>query len=108
MILADPVHPGEFIKQMYMIPNRISAIELANSLSVSSTALSKLLNKKSSLSSEMAIRLSIVLGRSAESWINLQTQYDLSKIKTINYDKFKYLKRIEFDKLIKSESPLVV
>lgn len=77
--LYDPVHPGEFIKEMFMEPFEIPAAELAEKLEVSQSALSRLLNGKTDLSYEMALRLSKVIGRSAESWVNMQAQYSLSK-----------------------------
>ncbi|CAM6788580.1 MULTISPECIES: HigA family addiction module antitoxin [Enterobacteriaceae] len=77
--LYDPVHPGEFIREMFMEPFEIPAAELADKLEVSQSALSRLLNGKTDLSYEMALRLSKVIGRSAESWVNMQAQYSLSK-----------------------------
>lgn len=77
--LYDPVHPGEFIKDMFMEPFEIPAAELAEKLEVSQSTLSRLLNGKTDLSYEMALRLSKVIGRSAESWVNMQAQYSLSK-----------------------------
>jgi len=77
--LYDPVHPGEFIKEMFMEPFEVPAAELAEKLDVSQSSLSRLINGKTDLSYEMALRLSKVLGRSAESWVNMQTQYSLSK-----------------------------
>lgn len=74
----NPVHPGEFIRDMYMEPFEISAAELSEKLHVSPSTLSRILNGKSDLSVDMALRLSKVLGRSAESWINMQTRYSLN------------------------------
>ena len=76
--LVDPVHPGVFIREMFMEPLEISAADLSEKLHVSSSTLSRVLNGKADLSVEMALRLSRVLGRSAESWINMQTQYSLN------------------------------
>lgn len=75
--LFEPVHPGEFIREMYMEPFEISAADLSERLHVSPSTLSRVLNRKADLSVEMALKLSRVLGRSAESWINMQTQYSL-------------------------------
>ncbi|MCD9709796.1 HigA family addiction module antitoxin [Klebsiella pneumoniae] len=62
-----------------MEPFEIPAAELADKLDVSQSTLSRLLNGKTDLSYEMALRLSKVVGRSAESWVNMQTQFSLSK-----------------------------
>ncbi|RDT46422.1 HigA family addiction module antitoxin, partial [Enterobacter roggenkampii] len=53
--LYDPVHPGEFIREMFMEPFEIPAAELADKLEVSQSALSRLLNGKTDLSYEMAL-----------------------------------------------------
>ena len=76
--LFDPVHPGVFIREMFMEPFEISAADLSEKLHVSPSTLSRVLNGKADLSVEMALRLSRVLGRSAESWINMQTHYSLN------------------------------
>ncbi|HAY0266724.1 TPA: HigA family addiction module antidote protein [Escherichia coli] len=76
--LVEPVHPGVFIREMFMEPFEISAADLSEKLHVSPSTLSRVLNGKADLSVEMALRLSRVLGRSAESWINMQTQYSLN------------------------------
>lgn len=80
--IFDPVHPGEFIREMYMEPFEIHAADLADRLDVSPSTLSRILNGKTDLSVEMALRLSKVLGRSAESWVSMQAQYSLSKMRT--------------------------
>ncbi|MBL1240103.1 HigA family addiction module antidote protein, partial [Enterobacter hormaechei] len=76
--LYDPVHPGEFIREMFMEPFQTPAAELADNLDVSQSTLSRLLNGKTDLSYEMALRLSKVVGRSAESWVIMQKQCSLS------------------------------
>ncbi|EKL6579920.1 HigA family addiction module antidote protein [Yersinia ruckeri] len=76
--LFEPVHPGEFIREMFMEPFDISAVDLAERLHISPSTLSRVINGKTDLSVEMALKLSKVLGRSAESWINMQAQYSLA------------------------------
>jgi addiction module HigA family antidote len=75
--IFEPIHPGKFIREMFMEPFELSAVDLANSLRISPSSLSRVINGKTDLSVEMALRLSKVLGRSAESWINMQAQYSL-------------------------------
>lgn len=77
MVMYDPPHPGEFITSVYLEPNDISGRELAQSLGVSPSTLSRVLNGTSGVSPSMALRLSKALGRSAESWLAMQTAYDL-------------------------------
>ncbi|HDL6744362.1 TPA: HigA family addiction module antitoxin [Yersinia enterocolitica] len=76
--LFEPVHPGEFIREMFMEPFEISAADLAERLHISPSTLSRVINGKTDLSVEMALKLSKVLGRSPESWISMQAQYSLA------------------------------
>lgn len=80
--MKNPMHPGEFIFLAYMEPLELQAIDLADRLGISQSTLSRILNKKMDISYEMAVRLSTVLGRSPESWVNLQSAYSLDKAKS--------------------------
>jgi antitoxin HigA-1 len=77
MAMHKPPHPGEFIGSVYLEPNGISGRELAAKLGVAASTLRRVLKGSSSVSPEMALRLSKALGRSPESWLALQYQYDL-------------------------------
>lgn len=77
MIMHNPPHPGEFITEVYLEPNNISGRELALALGVSPSTLSRVLNGDSGVSPAMALRLSKTIGRSPESWLSMQTKYDL-------------------------------
>jgi addiction module HigA family antidote len=76
MGMRNPPHPGEFITEVYLEPNGISGRELALKLDVAASTLSRVLKGISGVSPEMALRLSKALGRSAESWLALQYNYD--------------------------------
>jgi antitoxin HigA-1 len=77
MVMHNPPHPGEFISSVYLEPNNISGRELAITLGVATSTLSRVLKGSSAVSPEMALRLSKALGRSAESWLAMQYHYDL-------------------------------
>jgi addiction module HigA family antidote len=77
MGMHNPPHPGEFIRELYITPYDISVRKVAESLGVSPSTLNRLLNSESNVSPEMALRLSKALGRSPESWLVMQDQYDL-------------------------------
>ncbi|MCI0400060.1 MAG: HigA family addiction module antitoxin [Gammaproteobacteria bacterium] len=77
MSMHNPPHPGEFIREVYLSPFDISVRKVAESLRVSASTLNRLLNGESNVSPEMALRLSKALGRSPESWLAMQDQYDL-------------------------------
>ena len=74
----DPPHPGELIRRTYIEPfEMVSANHIADQLKVARSTFNRLLNGKAGISPEMAVRLSGVLGGSAESWLTLQESYDL-------------------------------
>ena len=77
MAMHNPPHPGEFITGVYLEPNAISGRELAEKLGVAASTLSRILKGSSGISPEMALRLSKALGRSPESWLAMQYNYDL-------------------------------
>ena len=77
MLMFNPPHPGQVIKELCLEPLGISVTAAAKGLGVSRKTLSALLNGRAGVSPEMAIRLSIAFDTSAESWLNQQSQYDL-------------------------------
>ncbi len=70
-------HPGTFIATVYLEPFGVSARQLAGRLGVSASTLTRLVSGANRVSPEMALRLSKVLGRSAESWLAMQDAHDL-------------------------------
>ena len=77
MRMHNPPHPGEILREFCIEPLGLSVTRSAEALGVSRKTLSAILNGRSGVSSEMAIRLSKAFGASAESWLNQQVQYDL-------------------------------
>lgn len=81
MAMHNPPHPGEFIRETYIDPFDISIRSLAASLGVAPSTLARVVNLRSGVSPEMALRLSKAVGRSAESWLAMQHNYDLWQAK---------------------------
>jgi addiction module HigA family antidote len=77
MAMHNPPHPGEFIKEVYIEPFDLSVRSLAESLGVAPSTLSRVVRGQSGVSPDMALRLSKALGRSPESWMAMQDNYDL-------------------------------
>lgn len=75
--MHNPMHPGEFIVEVYLAEYRMSGRELAIELGVAPSTLSRVINGSSRVTPEMALRLSKVLGRTAESWLAMQDTHDL-------------------------------
>jgi addiction module HigA family antidote len=80
MVMHNPPHPGEVIRELCVAPLGLSVTEAAEGLGVSRKTLSSLLNGRFGISPEMAIRLSKAFGGSAESWLIQQAQYDLWQV----------------------------
>ncbi len=75
--MHNPPHPGEFIRQIYLEPYNLSVRALAESLGVSPSTVTRIINGSNAVSPEMALRLAKALGRSPESWLAMQHNYDL-------------------------------
>ena len=80
MPMKNPPHPGGFILRLCIEPLGLTITEAASALGVTRTTLSELVNERRGISPEMAVRLSQVFGRSAESWLLQQAQYDLAQV----------------------------
>ncbi len=79
-IMHNPPHPGQFIKDTYLAHTNMSMRKIAESLDVSASTFNRLVKAQSDVSPEMAFRLAKALGRTPESWLAMQAQYDLWKI----------------------------
>jgi addiction module HigA family antidote len=77
MMMHNPPHPGEMLKELCLEPLDLSVTDAAKALGVTRKTLSAILNGNAGISPEMAIRLSIAFNTSAESWMNQQSQYEL-------------------------------
>ncbi len=80
MAMKNPPHPGEIIRDLCIEPLGLTITQAAQGLGVTRKTLSQMLNGRSGISPEMAIRLSKAFGRSPESWLALQSLYDLAQI----------------------------
>jgi len=92
MNTRKPTHPGEVLFEDVIKELNISITEAAKNLGVSRKTLSELINGKSSLTPEMAVRIAKSTNTSPESWINMQIKLDLWKVnqnKIINTVPFK-------------------
>jgi addiction module HigA family antidote len=72
-----PSHPGSILKLDYLEPPGISVTDLANNLRLSRKTVSKILNERSGVTTDVALRLSRAFDTTPELWLNLQKNYDL-------------------------------
>lgn len=92
MGMYNPPHPGEFIREVYLEPLGVSFRVVAEKLKVSPSTFHRLIKGQSSISSEMALRLSKTLGRTPESWLAMQDNYNLWQAKQrVNLDEVEKL-----------------
>lgn len=86
MPMKNPPHPGEIIRDLYIEPLGLTVTQAAEGLGVTRKTFALLLNGHAGISPEMAIRLSLAFGRSPESWLQLQAQYDLAQLRKSAWD----------------------
>ncbi|MGB5687315.1 MAG: HigA family addiction module antitoxin [Candidatus Electrothrix sp.] len=76
-VKRKPTHPGNILKEDYLVPLEISVTEMATNLGVSRKTLSRILNEKSSITPDMALRLARAFDTTPKLWLNLQQNIDL-------------------------------
>jgi addiction module HigA family antidote len=81
MTRLDPVHPGEILTEEFLRPFGITKHRLAIDLGIPATRVDQIAKGKRSISADTAIRLSLYFDNSAEFWMNLQSSYDLNKVR---------------------------
>lgn len=79
--MYEPLHPGFIVKEALIDGAKLSVTQASERLGVTRTTLSRLLNGHSSISPEMALRLSKLFDTSIEMWMSLQSHYDIWLIK---------------------------
>ena len=72
-----PIHPGQILREDYLGPLNMSANALAVALRIPTPRINDVVRERRSVSPDTALRLSRFFGGDAQSWLNLQTAYDL-------------------------------
>lgn len=81
MPMKKPAHPGAIVREDCLRPLNLTVTGGAKRLGIGRQALSNLVNEKSSVSIEMAYRLSKAFGSTPETWLGMQLAYDLARSK---------------------------
>jgi len=79
--MKNPPHPGRSVRHDCLEPLRLTITEGAKILGVTRQALNNLVNGKSGISPEMAVRLDKAFGGGAETWLGIQLDYDLAQVR---------------------------
>ena len=77
MTQFNPPPPGEILKELWLKPLGLSITAAAANLKVSRKTLSEIVNARAAIRAEMALRLELAFGKSAESWLGHQSAFDL-------------------------------
>ncbi len=72
-----PVHPGEVLREDFLLPLGLSANRLAQALRVTTTRINDIVRERRGITPDTALRLARYFGGDAQSWLNLQQAYDL-------------------------------
>lgn len=72
-----PVHPGEILREDFLVPLGMSATALAKALNVPVPRITDIVRERRAVTADTAMRLARYFGGDARSWLNLQTAYDL-------------------------------
>ena len=72
-----PVHPGEILREDYLVSLKMSANALAKALNVPAPRINDIVRERRGISADTAMRLARYFGGDARSWLNLQAAYDL-------------------------------
>jgi addiction module HigA family antidote len=89
----DNIHPGEVLREEFMIPLEITAYRLSKDLGIPQTRISEILKGRRRVSADTALRLSKYFGNSAKFWLGLQDDYDLEQELNSRKREFQKIKR---------------
>jgi len=78
--MHNPPHPGELLRELWLEPLHLSITAAAAQLNVTRKTLSEIVNARAAVSAEMALRLEMAFGKSAQSWLGHQAAYDLWRL----------------------------
>jgi antitoxin HigA-1 len=85
----EPIHPGEILKEDFLLPLQISEEQLARDTGIEVPMIEGILHGNRSISANIALRLSMYFGLSERFWLNLQSRYDLESEKDKVADRLK-------------------
>lgn len=88
----EPTHPGEMLREEFLIPMEISQRDLADAIHVPYQRVNELINKKRGITPSTALRLAKFFGVSADYWLNLQIRCDLYRAQEAEKNVIKSIK----------------
>ena len=82
MSRLQPVHPGEILKYDFMEPFGLSSTTLARAIGVTPSPIDEIVRGRRGITAATALRLAKYFGTDPQSWMNLQTRYELAMAET--------------------------
>jgi len=89
------IHPGQILKEEFLIPLNISAYKLSKDLGIPQTRTSEILKGNRRITADTALRLSQYFGTTAKFWLGLQDDYDIEEEKSIKSKELESIKKFE-------------
>ena len=80
MARLDPIHPGEILKHEYMEPFGLSVEALAGAIDISVEQIDSIIRGQGRMTADLSVRFARLFNTDAQSWLNLQTSYELELI----------------------------
>jgi antitoxin HigA-1 len=75
----NPIHPGEQLREEFMVPLELSSNSLARALGVTPARINEIVRGRRGISADTALRLARFFGTSHQFWLNLQARYDVQR-----------------------------
>ena len=88
------IHPGEVLKEEFLLPLEITAYRLSKDLDIPQTRISQIIKGKRRITADTALRLSSYFGNSAKFWLGLQNDYDIEEENKLNEQTFKKIQSL--------------
>lgn len=88
----ENIHPGEILKEEFLVPMKITAYRLSKETFIPQTRISEIIKKKRRITADTALRLSKYFGTTAKFWLGLQDDYDLEEEKSLKEKEFNNIK----------------
>ncbi len=89
MARLKPIHPGEILREEFMVPLHLNANKLALALHVPAPSIYDIVKEERGISPEMALRLGYVFRTTPDFWLNLQSEFDLRVVRNQKEAKIK-------------------
>jgi antitoxin HigA-1 len=91
------IHPGEILKEEFLIPLNISAYRLSKDIGIPQTRISEILKSNRRITADTALRLSIYFGNSPKFWLGLQDDFDIEEEKSAKSKEFNSIKEYKIN-----------